>query len=225
VTGQPTSVGVILAFLAFSAPVSVLAAPSDAAAPASATDTHEYKAEKAIVEPPGHHFEVDLLLAASWFPKELAVEAGVVSNRVFGFGGALSLAYRGPFFLYPFIDVAYFNLAASTIHPITRLGVASGTVEDTLAVWTFSAGPAVDIGCVRLRLSVGISDLLQSAKGPTFDDQLHTIGFVNTLTVNVAVLRKETLRLNVEARGAHMVYSGSSFFVLGLSGAWDFANW
>jgi hypothetical protein len=223
VTGQLPSAGVILALLAFSAPV--LAAPAADAAPASTADVHEYKAEKAIVEPPGHHFEVDLLLAASWFPKALAVEAGAVSNRNFGFGGALSLAYRGPFFLYPFIDVAYFDLAASTIHPVTRLGASTDRVEDHLAVWTFSAGPAVDIGCVRVRLSVGISDLLQSAKGPTFKDELHTIGFVNTLTVNVAVVHKETLRLNVELRGAHLVYSGSSFFTLGLSGAWDFANW
>jgi hypothetical protein len=225
VTGRAQWTGAILALLAFSAPVSVFAAPSDAASAPAAPSSAPSAAEPANAAKPDHHFDVALLLAASWFPRELGVEAGVVSTRSVGFGGAVSLAYRGPFFLYPFIDVGYYDLAASVIHPVMQLGLSSDKVHDHLAVWTYSAGVGTDFGPVRLRLSVGISNLLQSAKGPTFDDKLNSIGFANTLSVNVAVLRTQTLRLNLEARGTRLVYSGSSFFVLGVSGAYDFANW
>jgi hypothetical protein len=170
-------------------------------------------------------FELGAFLTATWLPKDLAVEGGVESDRTIGVGGSLSLAYRGPFFLYPFLDVGYFNLAESTIHPVTRLGVSDDTVENALNAWTFSFGPGVDVGAMRFRLAVGLNKLNTSMQGKDFDDSASAAGFLTGLQVAGALLRSGAFRLNIEGRATYFVYATTIFFALGISGSFDVITW
>jgi hypothetical protein len=172
-----------------------------------------------------HAFELGAFLTATWLPKGLAVDAGVQSDRNIGFGGAISLAYRGPFFLYPFIDIGFFNLADSTINPVTQLGLSDDTVENSLYAWTFTFGPGVDVGPMRFRGGVGMNRLETSVKGPDFEDDIAALGFVTSLQVSGALARTDTFRLNAEGRITYLVYAGAVMFALGVSGAADVISW
>jgi hypothetical protein len=176
--------------------------------------------------PSRYGFELGAFLTATWLPKGLAVDAGIESDRNIGFGGALSLAYRGPFFLYPFLDIGYFNLAQSTIHPVTRLGgVSADSVENTLNAWTYTFGPGLDVGPMRFRLGVGLNTLLTSMQGKDFDDDATALGFLTGLSVSGAVLRSGAFRLNIEGRTTYFVYAATVMLALGVSGSFDVLSW
>jgi hypothetical protein len=225
VTGHRRLTSALLAFLALVTPVSVLAAPSEGAA-AAPSAAPEASATATTGKTPNHHFELGAFLGASWTPRPLAVEAGVVSDRVFGVVGSVSLAYRGPFFMYPFIEVGYYDISSTTLHPVSSLGtISSAKVENHLGTWTFQIGPGVDVGPMRFRLAWGVYDHIQSSKGPDFNDKLSSIGFTTSLVVSCAVLRTPGFRLNVEAKGSTLTYTGSALFALGVSGAGDFLSW
>jgi len=211
VNGYLPRISALLALLALLTPVSALA--ESAEAETGKTGSH-------------YAFELGAFLTATWLPKDLAVDDGIDSDRTIGFGGALSLAYRGPFFLYPYIDIGFFNLAESTIRPVSRLGVVSAdTVENSLDAFTFTFGPGVDVGAMRFRLGVGMNRLLTSTQGKDFDDDITAHGFLTSLQVSGAVLRKGPFRLNVEGRMTYFVYATQVFFALGISGAADVISW
>jgi hypothetical protein len=225
VTGLLRPTSALLAFLALATPVSVMAAPADSAGAAPAATSEANTAAKSD-KAPDHHFEVGLFVGAGWTPRALAVDAGVVSDRVFGLGGSVTLAYRGPFFMYPFFEVGYYDQSATTLHPVSSLGLISpDKIENHLATWTFQVGPGVDIGPVRFRLAWGMYDHIQSSKGPDFHDKVASLGFITSLFVSCAVLRNSALRLNIEGKGSTLTYTGSTFFALGVSGAADFLSW
>jgi hypothetical protein len=211
VSGYLQRISALFALLALLTPASALA------------ETAEAETGKAVSH---YAFELGAFLTATWFPKNLAVEAGVDSDRTIGFGGALSLAYRGPFFLYPYVDIGYFNLAESSIHPVSRLGVVSDDiVENSLNAWTFTFGPGVDVGAMRFRLGVGMNSLLTSTQGNDFDDDITALGFLTSLQVSGSVLRSGPFRLNVEGRMTYFVYATAVVFALGFSGAADVISW
>jgi hypothetical protein len=172
-----------------------------------------------------YSFELGAFLTATWYPKDLAVEGGVVSDRQIGFGGSLSLAYRGPFFLYPFLDIGFFNLAQSTIHPVSRLGISGDEVENALNAWTFLFGPGLDTGPMRFRLGVGLNRLETSMEGKNFSDDASAAGFVTSLMISGAVFRAGPFRLNVEGRTTYFMYATGIAFALGISGAADVFSW
>lgn len=203
--GRLTRVAAILSVLSFATPAFAEASGED-------VDTHA--------------FELGAFLSATWLPKGLAVDAGVASDRTVGFGGALTLSYRGPFFLYPFIDLGFYNLAASSIHPVDKTGgISADTIDNSLNAWTFMFGPAVDVGVMRFRLPVGFNRLEISVDGKDFDDDVYAAGFVTGLHVAGSVARTKTFRLNVEGRITYMMYAGSTFFALGISGGADLFTW
>ena len=172
-----------------------------------------------------YHFELGAFLSATWYPSPLGVDAGVVDDRVFGYGGALSLAYRGPYFLYPFLEAGYFDLASSTIHPLTRTGISSDRVENGITTWSFMAGPGMDFGMLRFRIGLGLiaNDIVSEGSG--FKDDHTAYGLINCLQVSAFPYRTTGFRLGVELRAARLIYLGSSFMALGISGAGDWLSW
>lgn len=172
-----------------------------------------------------YHFELGAFASATWLPEPLAVDAGVVSDRIFGFGGALSLAYRGPYWLYPFLDVGYFNLASSTIHPLTRTGISNARVENSMSTWMVMAGPGFDYGLMRFRIGVGLHFNLMDAQGSGFHDTQKANGLLNCLEIAAYPFRTTGFRLGLELRAARLIYTGSTVIALGVSGAGDWLSW
>ena len=210
-SGHLARIGALLTVLALAIPAQVWADAPDAE---DATDAKT------------HDFELDAFLAATWFPKALAVDAGVDSDRTIGIGGAISLAYRGPFFLYPFVDIGFYNLASSTIHPVSKLGhISSDSIDNGINAWTFTFGPGLDYGVMRFRLAVGFNRLEISTSGKDFDDSANAGGFTTGLQIAGAIMRNERFRLNVEGRWAYFMYAGSTAFMLGISGGADLFSW
>jgi hypothetical protein len=221
VNGHLARASVLLALLTLFTPAAAGAQAQDTPA---ATEVHD--AAVAAGQPSRYAFELGGFLMATWFPKPLAVDAGVDSDRTIGFGGSISLAYRGPFFLYPFIDVGFYNLAQTTIHPVTHFGGVSGdSVDNSLSAWTFMIGPGVDVGPMRFRGGVGMNKLQTSMTGKNFDDDASALGFLTSLNVSGSVLRTPGFRLNVEGRFTYFMYAGGTVFALGVSGAGDVISW
>jgi hypothetical protein len=206
------------------APPSAASAAATTSVAASAAPTPDV-GDSEQAEAPTHHLELGASLSGTWMRRPLALDAGVVSDRVVGYGANISLAYRGPFFLYPFIEVGFYDLASSTIHPVTSLNISADEVENSLSVQTYTVGPGVDVGALRVRASVGIVSNAVSSKGPDFDDERSAVGFVNSLFVSAFLLRTPGFRLGAEARVSYMAYSSTTFIAIGVSGAGDMLSW
>lgn len=173
-----------------------------------------------------HHLEIGVALSGTWMSRPLALgRAGVESDRIIGYGASASLAYRGPFFLYPFFELGYFNLASSTVHPVTNLRISNEEVENSISSWTWSIGPGVDVGAMRFRLGLGLVFNEISSKGRDFDDERTAGGFVNSLLVSGYLLRKPGFRLGIEGRASYMPYSSTLFLAVGVGGAGDAISW
>lgn len=176
-------------------------------------------------------FELDVFAGFSGrlYPSES--EPGIVASRNGGFGGAVSFAYRAPFFVHPFLDVGWSSISSSD--RVVDLGAQGGVAvaSRSLSTWTFMIGPGMEVWQLRLRAGLGVYDLLVRTDLLGVTSRSSAIQFGYLVSLAWIGLRAPPFQLGAEARlsfvtGVALVGSTNiGLFAVGLTGAWDFVTW
>ena len=196
---------------------------------ALAVTTTAHAAEPQAAAEPAEHsaWELDAFvgygqLAFPW------PDTGALSWWNGGPAVALSVAYRGPHFTHPFLDLSWLPILSSgttTYLPGTNGTATSSNSSSALGL---AIGPGWDIDWFRVRAGVGLYSV--SAKstvdGVTNSTSAVSIGFMGALAAQV--WRPEPFVLGVEVRMVALQSPTSgiyeSLWQVGLTGRWDFSR-
>lgn len=186
------------------------------------------EAKPAAGETPLRAWELDAFLGYG----QLAYPGMDTSTQTWSNGGpgfALSVAYRGPHFTHPFVDVSYVPIISSGRY-VYLPGVPGQTAFASNSSWAtgFILGPGWDVDWFRLRLGFGLYSVKvdTTVEGQSNGGSKATIGFL--AAAGVLLWRPDPFALGVEARLAALqlptkgIYQAS--WVVGLTGRWDFAR-
>ncbi len=141
---------------------------------------------------------------------------------------ALGVAYRGPHFTHPFLDISWIPVLSSgrnTYVPGTNSGLVSTSSSSALGL---AIGPGWDIDWFRVRVGVGLYDVFVSStvNGVTNSTSALSIGFMAALAAQV--WRPEPFALGVEARVVGLQSPTNGFYEalwqVGITGRWDFSR-
>jgi hypothetical protein len=170
---------------------------------------------------PRHVIEVGVAGLYERMTTSVANGAGTISSQRGGNGLALSVTYRSPFFLSPFLDVAYYPLYASA--RAVDLGTLGGraTATGSLAAVAFMAGPALDVFRFRLRAGVGTHDVIvrSTVLGQTTHAAESDMGYL--LALDGYLLQTERLRIGLELRAAFIIEADVTTVGIGITMAGD----
>jgi hypothetical protein len=145
-----------------------------------------------------------------------------------GAGFAVSVAYRGPHFTHPFLDISYapiFNSGRNVYEPATNTTTFASNSSSALGL---VIGPGWDIDWFRLRVGLGLYSVSvkSTVNGSTDSTSVTGIGFL--VSAAAMIWRPEPFGLGVEARLVALqaplqgVYKTT--WQVGLTGRWDFAH-
>ena len=141
---------------------------------------------------------------------------------------ALGVAYRGPHFTHPFLDISWIPVLSSGQNaylPGSNTGTVSSSSSSALGL---AIGPGWDIDWFRVRVGVGLYDVFVSStvNGVTNSTSAVTIGFMAAL--GAQVWRPDPFALGVEARlvGLQSPMNGvyEALWQVGITGRWDFSR-
>jgi len=141
---------------------------------------------------------------------------------------ALSVAYRGPHFTHPFLDLSWVPVLSSgttTYLPGTNGTATSSNSSSALGL---AIGPGWDIDWFRVRVGVGLYSVSvkSTVEGVTNSTSATSLGFMGALAAQV--WRPEPFALGVEVRMVALQSPTSgiyeSLWQLGITGRWDFAR-
>ena len=198
-----------------------------AAALVAATSVHA--AEPQVAPEPAEHSAWELDLFAGY--GQLAFPWPDTSTFSWWNGGpavALSVAYRGPHFTHPFLDLSWvpvLSSGSSTYVPGTNGTTTSSSSSSALGL---AIGPGWDIDWFRVRAGVGLYSVSvkSTVGGVTNSTSSATIGFMGALAAQV--WRPEPFGLGVELRMVALQSPASgiyeSLWQVGLTGRWDFSR-
>lgn len=164
---------------------------------------------------------------------QLAFPAMDTSTQTWSNGGpgfALTVAYRGPHFTHPFLDLSYVPIMSSGSSVYLPGGLPGATAFASNSSWALGLvlGPGWDIDWFRFRAGVGLYsvNVETAVLGQTNTSSKATIGFL--AAAGVLVWKADPFALGVEARLAALqspfngIYQSS--WAIGLTGRWDFAR-
>lgn len=141
---------------------------------------------------------------------------------------ALGVAYRGPHFTHPFLDLSWvpvLSSGATTYLPGTN---GTATASNSSSALGLAIGPGWDIDWFRVRAGVGLYSVSSKSTvdGVTNSTSAVSIGFMGALAAQV--WRPEPFGLGVEVRMVALQSPTSgiyeSLWQVGLTGRWDFAR-
>ena len=163
---------------------------------------------------------------------QLAWPAMDTSTQTWANGGpgfALGVAYRGPHFTHPFLDLSYVPIISSG-RPVYLPGVPGQAAFASNSSWALGliVGPGWDIDWFRLRAGVGFYsvNVETTVQGQTNSSSKVALGFL--AAAGVLLWKPDPFALGVEARVAALeaplngIYQTS--WVVGLTGRWDFSR-
>jgi len=131
--------------------------------------------------------------------------SGTVFTRRAGSAVGLSVMYRTPYFLSPFIDVTYYPLYERTRS--VDLGDAGGrtTADGSLSAVGFIGGIALDLSRLRFRAGVGTYDVLvrSSVLGSASRAAESDMGYL--VALDGYVFKAPRFRVGLEVRAAFIV--------------------
>lgn len=141
---------------------------------------------------------------------------------------ALSVAYRGPHFTHPFIDISYVPILSSGQYTYVTGTNASSYASNSLYGLGFIIGPGWDVDWFRARVGLGLYNVTSSStvNGVTSTASAMSIGFL--VSAAALVWRPDPFAVGVEARLAALqapmngIYQTS--WSVGLTGRWDFVR-
>jgi hypothetical protein len=199
--------------------VAFLAATSARAeSPPAATEEQEHSA-----------WELDLFAGYG----QLAFPATDTANVAWSHGGpafALGVAYRGPHFTHPFVDVSYIPVLASEkyVEIFQPGGATTVRAKNSSFALGLAIGPGWDVDWFRIRVGVGLYDVFVTTDvlgQPNTVSQI-SIGFLASMAA--MVWRPEPFALGVEARIVALQFPASGIYQAmwsaGLTGRWDFVR-
>jgi hypothetical protein len=141
---------------------------------------------------------------------------------------ALSVAYRGPHFTHPFVDISWVPVLSSgrnTYIPGSNTGTVSSSSSSAIGL---AIGPGWDIDWFRVRVGVGLYDVFVSStvNGVTNSTSAASIGFMAALAAQV--WRPDPFALGLEARVVGLQSPMNGFYEalwqVGITGRWDFSR-
>ena len=201
------------------------AARAEASPPAAAAPAAEAKPA-----PEPSAWELDLFAGYG----QLAYPALDMANVTWSNGGpgfALTVAYRGPHFTHPFLDLSYVPIISSGQY--VNVSGPGGTPTTTFAsnssyALGFLVGPGWDVDWFRLRVGVGMYSTHVSTTVEGVTNSVSQVGLGFTGHAAAFLWRPEPFALGVEGRVvAFQVPFGGIYQVtwqVGLTGRWDFAR-
>lgn len=146
---------------------------------------------------------------------------GTVFTRRAGSAVGLSVVYRTPYFLSPFIDVTYYPLYERT--RFVDLGAAGGraTADGSLSAVGFIGGLALDLSRLRLRAGVGTYDVLvrSSVLGATSHAAESDMGYL--VALDGYLFKAPRFRVGLEVRAAFIVEADVTSVGIGLTFSGD----
>jgi len=147
--------------------------------------------------------------------------AGALFTRRVGSAVALSITYRTPYFLSPFVDVGYYPLYQRT--RVADLGTAGGRAlaDGTLEAVGFIGGFALDLSRVRLRAGGGAFDVMvrSSVLGATIRTAESDMGYF--LALDGYVFKAPRFRVGIEVRAAFIVEAAVTSVGIGFTFSGD----
>jgi opacity protein-like surface antigen len=175
---------------------------------------------------PTHAWELDAFVGYG----QLAFP-GLDSNTAWSNGGAafaLSVAYRGPHFTHPFLDISYVPIVSSG-RPVYVTGSPTPTWSDSSSyALGFVLGPGWDVDWFRIRAGIGLYfvNVKSEVAGVSSSASQGTLGFL--VSASALVWRPEPFALGIEARLAPFQSPTSGIYQasweVGLTGRWDFVR-
>ena len=182
--------------------------------------------------PTPHAWELDAFAGygqLAWPALDTATTTWSNGNAAF----AVAVAYRGPHFTHPFLDLSYVPIIASgAAVRVTGTGelapVTTGFASNSSWAAGLVVGPGWDLDRFRLRAGIGLYDVQvrTSVSGQTNTSSGIHLGFL--AAASAMVWRPEPFALGVEARLVALqaptagIYQ--SMWQLGLTGRWDFVR-
>jgi hypothetical protein len=179
-------------------------------------------------EPPPEAWELDAFAGYGRLLWPTMDTTGQTSSSG-GPGFSLTVAYRGPHFTHPFLDIAYVPILSSS-RDVTLPGTGGpGTTSSASNLswaWGFLVGPGWDVRWFRLRAGVGVYDVMART---TVADQTNTgsqlsVGFL--AAASALVWRSEPFAVGIEARLVALQSPTSGIYQtswqIGVTGRWDF---
>ena len=130
-------------------------------------------------------------------------------------GAALAFAahYRSGYFLAPFLEAAYYSLAASD--RVLDLGSGPTLVLNRSWAFGFTGGVALDVWRVRLRAGLGAYDLFVRTVTPGARSTVSELDFGYLAGASVYPLVRDRWRVGIEARVGLVVEAQIGFLSLG----------
>ena len=187
------------------------------------------EASPATAEKAPEIWELDAFLGYG----QLAYPALDTAGQTWANGGpgfALTVAYRGPHFTHPFLDLSYVPIISSGRNVYIPGSIPGGTAFASNSSWALGLviGPGWDIEWFRLRAGVGFYSVKvqTTVLDQTNSSSKTTLGFL--ASAGVLVWRSDPFALGVEGRVAALeaptngIYQAS--WEVGLSGRWDFSR-
>lgn len=135
------------------------------------------------------------------------------STRNGGVALALGVHYRSGYFVAPFVEAAYYSLAASD--RVVDLGSGPTLVLNRSWTFGFMGGVALDVWRIRLRAGLGAYDLFVRTVTPGARSTVSELDFGYLAGATVYPLVRDRFRVGVEARVGLVVEAQTGFLSLG----------
>jgi hypothetical protein len=160
-----------------------------------------------------------------------AIDTAAVTSTMGGPGFAATVAYRGPHFTHPFVDLAYVPILSSRKQ--VDVSAPDGSIRTVAADSSSYAlglviGPGWDVDWFRLRVGVGVYDVVVSTTvdGATNSASTLELGFLASTTA--LVWRPDPFALGFEARLVALqtptMGITQTMGELGVTARWDFVR-
>lgn len=162
-------------------------------------------------EPPKRAIEIDAF--GGLLKRNGLSVSNDTSTRNGGVALALGVHYRSGYFLAPFVEAAYYSLAASD--RVVDLGGGPALVLNRSWTFGFMGGVALDVWRVRLRAGLGAYDLFVRTVTPGVRSTVSELDFGYVAGAAVYPLVRDRFRVGVEARVGLVVEAQTGFLSLG----------
>jgi hypothetical protein len=175
--------------------------------------------------PPTHAWELDAFVGYGQIAFPGLDDSTAWSNG--GVAFALSVAYRGPHFTHPFLDISYVPIVSSG-RPVYVPGSPTLWSDSSSYALGFILGPGWDVDWFRIRAGLGLYfvNVKSEVAGTSSSSSQATLGFL--VSASALVWRPEPFALGIEVRLAPFqsptngIYQAS--WEVGLTGRWDFVR-
>jgi hypothetical protein len=196
---------------------------ANSAAPGPADPKPEPKAKAA----PRHFWELDLFAGYG----QIGYPAVDTSSTTWWNGGpgfALSVAYRGPHFTHPFLDISYVPIISSGRHAYDPRTGGTLYASNSSSALGLIIGPGFDISWFRIRAGLGLYSVSVKTTVDGVENKASQTSLGFLVSAAGMVWRPEPFALGVEARLAMLQAPTAGIYqlswVAGLTGRWDFAR-